>query len=615
METFLIFRKLNPEEIDAIKHQLLQKPGKIHSLPGCIRAQDFPDVEIEFFSSSLSQAANQRLLKEVLNFGDKKIAGNPVSELLNLEGLPLWHYQRFRIYFRLQPVFLIREFLHNLTLKKDKTVCYSDFPKDNFSDISGNVQFIQATNKNKNKKNYRAVLNYGFFFLLRVIMGLLMPPAIKDKKHMIVDRSIRQYCRNLLTLEPKLDNYNLSHLFDVADERFMIVSEVEPPKLRGTTSFRLQKLLFATNGRRKHTIFGEYLLFRGLISRWVHRKKKKLLHDLSKTIGLINHSRLSPEESLIFKAFADLNPTNSFFILKHLAFRRFFNRHPFITISAIDENSPATRCILDAARLSGSKTIGIQHGNIGTAQPAYKYTDLDRKNRIMADLTLVWGDYWKEVLVAKGNFDPNSVKITGQIRTDIIPQLLAYAGLSKTKYSQNSKMVVFASQPIPDPSLRWQAAYDVFSSFAGIKDARLVVKLHPAEKNDVQYYTEIANQAGYKNPSFLYDVDLYELIAGCNLLITCYSTVGGEAIYFGKPLIILDHHRTDLLGYHADGVAWQATDAQSLSSLSIEILRGELIPDKGKYAAFIHKYAFSIDGKATQRCLSAITGELSDISH
>jgi hypothetical protein len=80
-------------------------------------------------------------------------------------------------------------------------------------------------------------------------------------------------------------------------------------------------------------------------------------------------------------------------------------------------------------------------------------------------------------------------------------------------------------------------------------------------------------------------------------------------------LIILDHYRTDLLGYHADGVAWQATDAESLKSISEGILQGELIPDKEKYAAFIHKYAFTIDGKATQRCLSAITGEVSDISH
>ncbi len=614
METFLIFRKLNPDEIDAIQLQLQQVPGKILSLPGCIRSEDFPDHQIEFFSPSLSQYANQKLLKEVLHFGDKEIEKTHISELLNLGGLPLWHYQRFRIYFKLQLVFLIREALQSQIIEEEAT-CYSNFPEDNFSDISGNVQFFQATNQNKSKKNFRAVLNYGFFFLLRVMMGLLVPPKIKDKRHVIVDRSIRQYCRNLLTLKPKLDNYNLSHLFDLADEHFLIVSEVEPPKLRGTSSFRLQKSLFITNGRRKNTIYGEYLLFRGLISRQVHRQRKQLLHGLNKSIDLIGSSRLSPEESLIFKAFASLNPANSFFILKHLAYRRFFNKSPFLTVSAIDENSPATRCILDAARLSGSKSIGIQHGNIGSAQPAYMYTELDRQNKIMADLTLVWGDYWKEILVSKGNFDPNSVKITGQMRTDIIPLLLTHAGEVKSEFTQNSRLVVFASQPIPDPSLRWQAAHDVFMAFAGIKEANLVVKLHPAEKNDVQYYTEIAHQAGYKNPRFLYDVDLYELIAACDLLITCYSTVGGETIYFGKPLIILDHHRTDLLGYHADGVAWQAIDAESLASLSNGILQGELFSDKEKYAVFIQKYAFKIDGKATQRCLSAITEEIADISH
>lgn len=615
METYLIFRKLNPDEITAIQRQLQQSPGKIFSLPGCIRTEDFPDDEIKFFSASLNQTANQKLLKEVLNFGDKEIKETHISEILNLEGLPLWHYQRFRIFFKLQPVFLIREALQLLILKEAKTICYCNSSKDNFIDISGDVQFVQPTNLDKKKRNYLAIASYGLFFFLRVIMGLLMPPEIKDKKHVIVDRSIRQYCRNLLTFEPKLDNYNLSHLFDLADNRFLIVSEVEPPKLRGLNSFRLQKGLFNTNGRQKNTIYGEYLLFRGLISRQIYRKRKQLTHDLSKSIDLIESSRLSPEELLIFKAFVSLNSTNSFFILKHLAYKRFFNKTPFITISAIDENSPATRCILDAARLSGSKSFGIQHGNIGTVQPAYMYTELDRQNRIMADRTLVWGEYWKEVLVLKGSFDPTSVIITGQMRTDIIPLILTHASEVKSKYFQNSNLVVFASQPIPDPSLRWQAAYDVFLAFAGIREADLVVKLHPAEKNDEKYYTEIAHQAGYKNPRFLYDVDLYELIAACDLLITCYSTVGGEAIYFGKPLIILDHHRTDLLGYHADGVAWQVTDAESLKSTSLGILQGKLIPDREKYTAFIHKYAYSIDGKATQRCLSAITGEVADILH
>ena len=393
METFLIFRKLSPWEVSDLKQRLQQNQGKVIGLPGLIREEDFQGTTIEYLPTSLTQAANQKLLKEILRFGDKEIEGKAISERLNLDGMPIWHYQRFRIYFKLQTIFLLREALQ--LLKGETIKCYCDFSKENFSDISGgNIQFIQSTNQIKAKRNFRAILDYGLFFSVRVIMGLLMPPNLKDKKHVIVDRSIRQYCRNLLTLKPKLDNYTLSHLFDLADNRFLIVSEVEPPKLRGASSFRLQKALFSTNGRRKKTIFGEYLLFRGLISRQVHRKRKTLIHHLNTSADLIGLSILSLEESLIFKTFVSLNPTNSFFILKHLAYRRFFNKHPFITVSAIDENSPATRCILDAARLSGTKSIGIQHGNIGSAQPAYMYTELDRQNRIMADLTLVWGDYW-----------------------------------------------------------------------------------------------------------------------------------------------------------------------------------------------------------------------------
>lgn len=616
METILIFRKPGLDEIEEIRKLHIPDSCRIFFLPGVIEHEKFPGFKVLPIPGQLIRDADRELLSGILEFGDRYAGEASVSELLNLGGLPLWHYQRFRIYFRLQPVFRIRKVLKHFSQAEGTVFAYCNFPPVKLHGCLSPGIVIRARNEGvKQKKNYKALINYAVFFVLRVLIGFLRPVGSKGRKHLLIDRAFRQYCRHLLTMQPKLDNYILSPLFDLSDDEFLILSEVEPPKTSGSAHFRLQQEYFSGQGRGNRTLYGEYVLFRGLLSPRLHVRRKQLMDLLGRALKTIELSEMSVEERLIYESFLELSRTNAFFITKHLAYHRYFKTHHFVTVSSIDENSPATRCILDAARAYGSRIIGIQHGNIGDAQPAYLYTNTDRKNRIMADLTLVWGSHWKNVLVTRGNFSQDAVVITGQMRTDLIPKLLERSGEFRVKFTTRSHLAVFASQPMPDKSLRWQAAYDVFSAFRDLEEVELVVKLHPAERESVGYYSEIARKAGLNQVSILYDVDLYELVAACDLLITCYSTVGGEAVYFGKPLIILDHHGDDLLGYHAEGVAWQVKDVGRLKIISDEILRGRMKPDPEKYREFINRYAFAIDGAATQRTLSAIRAAGDDIFH
>ena len=135
----------------------------------------------------------------------------------------------------------------------------------------------------------------------------------------------------------------------------------------------------------------------------------------------------------------------------------------------------------------------------------------------------------------------------------------------------------------------------------------LIVRLHPREFDNPEYYSEIAKQTGCINYEIDTTSDLYQLIASCDVLITCFSTVGTETVYFHKPLIILDHLKQDVQGYIAEGVAFQATDADSLTRILTGILNGNLKIDRAKYDDFIQKYAYRIDGKVVERCIEAIT--------
>jgi CDP-glycerol glycerophosphotransferase (TagB/SpsB family) len=217
---------------------------------------------------------------------------------------------------------------------------------------------------------------------------------------------------------------------------------------------------------------------------------------------------------------------------------------------------------------------------------------------------LTWGEYWKQFLIEKGNYPKESVVSVGQIRTDVIPQLLK---AEKQKKAKPVEIIVFASQPQRDPELRYQAAFDVFKAVKRLQKSKLVVKLHPRETDDEEYYDSVAKDAGCTNYVIDRTSDLYKLIASCDTLITCFSTVGTETVYFYKPLVILDHLNQDIQGYVAEGVAFHATNSFTLESILTGIFRGNLKIDREKYDAFIQKYAYRIDGKVAERCIKAIT--------
>ncbi len=608
MDAILINRPLLHHEVEEVRKLVAGTDCKIFAtlaLPS-----ELTDLILEplYLSPSEKKQIYAQTLDSLLGFGDKQVSGIAVSDWFSLGSMPLWHYQRFRIFFPLRNLMYELAGLQKIAQQAAKVTCFtsSDLLIE-YPDLLPNIDLRFHNSSGKQKTNFIVVISYAIFALLRIIIGAFQMFNLRGKQHMILDRSEKQACIDPVTFRSKPDNYNLSYMLDRSGKRFMVLSEVDIPKFDSSSNFRLHGYYFWQRNRKSRTINGEYILFKAMMCVELHKEKQRILKELSLSIDAVGKATLTPNERIIFSFFVKLQRTNDFFIFKHLAYLRFFKKHKFIAISCIDENSPSVRCILDAGRSLGSKTIGIQHGNIGDAQPAYLYTSADRQNRIMADHTLVWGDYWKEFLISKGNYPSDGIHVIGQLRTDVIPKLKE-AGMQdiKQKLSGGKSLVVFASQPQPDANLRRQAAFDVFTALKDEKDVFVVVKLHPAERFAFDYYNAIARETGCVNYKLIYDIDLYRLIAACQVLITCYSTVGTEAIYFDKPLIILDHLREDLLGYHEEGVAMQATGSEDVKMMVRGFLDRQIIPDEIAYKSFISRYAFCIDGNAVDRCLSFI---------
>ncbi|HLO91910.1 MAG TPA: hypothetical protein VK172_12165 [Lentimicrobium sp.] len=605
MEVILILRQLTDAEKSDV--QLAEAKGTaVFVMPGLLTGPD-----AKYIPETLIKEAAADLISTIKELGDKETGHTSLSRLLTIEGVPLWHYQRFRVFFLLRSDWIINRCIAYYRKEYPKLKIYtpSGFTLNeqaNTEQGDDSLDVNQSRTVNKSPFNIRVLFNYVLFFKLRVLISMFRRVNISDKSNVIVDRSIRQVCRNLNTLEKKIDNFNLYPLFDSNTAGQLIISEVETPKLHSVKPFKLWKHYFNGEGRKDRTVYGEWILFKGLLSSAVRGKYKSLksqFEQVSNEVISLPQTMLTKEESKILKTFFSLKKSSHFYLLKHLCYYNFFRKYKFKTICAIDENSPATRSILDAARKCAVKTIGIQHGNIGDSQPAYLYSSKDAANKVMTDLTLTWGDYFTGFLLSKANYPPGSVKTVGQMRSDLIPAMKARSAEYRKSITDSPFLVVFASQPIPDADFRHKVAYDVFKSFSKIRDAKLIVKLHPAERFDADYYNSISLEAGCENADIRYEIDLYELLAAADLVITCFSTVGSEAVYFGKPLIIYDPFNEDLLKYVSEGVAFQATGLQSLQTLVEKIRTGQLAIDDEKYSGFIRKYAFAIDGQATYRTL------------
>lgn len=570
---------------------------------------DFQLIEQE---AETKREINFREMDAILKFGDTDYQGKTLAEQLTFNGMSLWHYHKFRVYFILRNLSYEIALVQKLTSEYDEVICYSSGPEtDLISDIADNVEFRYPSGNKKQKNSLIPKLNYGLFLATRFLNGLFQSFRKTGKKHLFLDRANKQWCLNLNSLKPEPENYNLAYVFAGADNDFMVIDEVEQPKFDEGNPFRLKKWMFFNPRKNLKRIPGEYILLRAVFSPEIWRNFRHTDGNIRNTLPSLLNESMSSKEKWLIKRMIQFHKASRLYLFKNLAYQRYFASQKFKTISTIDENSPAVRSILDAARSHNIRTIGIQHGNIHELHPAYRFTENDIQRNLICDSTIVWGEYWKEFLNKVSGYPIDRLFTAGQSRTDIIPvllkhreKLIAQSGLPK------KEIVVFASQLQQDPLLRERAAFDVFESVKDLANVHLVVKLHPSESGDSGYYHRIAAQAACSNYTITSSIDLYQLIASCKILITCFSTVGAEAVYFSKPLIILDHLEQDIQGYISQNVAFKATGWQEMKSLIERILSDDLKPDEEAREIFILRNAFAIDGQTSARMLDFIRRSL-----
>jgi hypothetical protein len=566
-----------------------------------------PGLEVDVFE--LSAAEKDRLSREVfpkvLAFGDLEVEGQSIARWLSYGKASDWYSHRFRIYFEQRAFAYAEHEIRLLQAQFDEIVVFHAFPGLERVGLGQNVRLVYGPQRKSERVSTRSVINYFLAFAGRALQGYLQKHRAKGKRHLILYRPTQEH--TLLALDGKTlirDDFLLGYMLQEAPSKFLLIEEFNAP-LVGET-YRLLRRHFGLRPKGRRYLNGEHVVFRGLLSRSVQRERRQIIANIHRDLDRMAAVVTDPFHQRIIQRLRGLDRTRKLYILRTLSYKRFFRSWNVDTITGTDENNAFTKPVLDAFKELGVKTIGVQHGTMGDMHPSFRFTSKDLALHPMPDLTIVWGEEWKRGLVEQGHYPVESVIVCGQQRTDLIP-VLRHVRKSELipGVDDERPMLVFASQPQPDKALRERAAFDVFRLIHKFPELQVALKLHPRERYDQAYYEEIARRAGSTNHHILFKVELYQLISACDLLVTCFSTVGSEAVYFRKPLIVLDYLNQDLLGYVKRGVAFHATRDSELESTVARILGGERC-SPAMVEKYIQDFAYRIDGKARFRYLNAI---------
>ncbi len=263
-------------------------------------------------------------------------------------------------------------------------------------------------------------------------------------------------------------------------------------------------------------------------------------------------------------------------------------------------------------------TLAIPHGLITPDSRAYMYAkdEISPQGNFRSpyhpipDKIAVYGEYDKTILTEVSSYPKESILITGQPRYDILSRVDELFD-RKTTFKRlglkpEKKLVVWTtqsqglSQEENDRSFR-----AVYSTIKQLSDeVQLIVKLHPNERNTTMH-KQIAEEIGI-DPLIVRDVDIYEVVYACDLLITKHSITGREAIAMNKPVIVLDLGKERMyIEYIKEGVALAAHNEEDLKNAIRELLKDDSkLAEKRKH--YIEKYLHKIDGKSTERVIALI---------
>lgn len=202
------------------------------------------------------------------------------------------------------------------------------------------------------------------------------------------------------------------------------------------------------------------------------------------------------------------------------------------------------------------------------------------------------------------DFIKDSVRIRKEINN--------FKYLEKYGIDLKKGLIVFASQPHDKKLYKVEEKRRILMglkmAMANFPDCMLVVKLHPYESYE-ELGNSILEKDCDKNIVVVKDINIFDLIYICDLLITKWSTCALEAILLDRLVMTINLGAAPDPFPYADnnvalGVYREEDIIPSLRRMLYDRNTKEMLMESR--SKFIEKYAYRLDGNATDRILSLI---------
>ncbi len=268
---------------------------------------------------------------------------------------------------------------------------------------------------------------------------------------------------------------------------------------------------------------------------------------------------------------------------------------------------------LAAARRRGCPSVAVQHGVIYPTHPVYRHARL--ATLVIPDVTCVFGQYERDVLVEHGGYVESEVAVTGSPRpvqagtldgNSIGREAERRAVRDELGVAEGDRLLVVSSANlwlVRDVHVVDMVARTLGGPLPGI---HVVIKQHPGETDEGPFRVlleGLAAAGGYSPPAVttVRNIDLYRLLRAADAHLGLHSTVLTDAVVVGTPnLISIDQAGGDLLGYVQAGVAQPVRDVDDVRSALADPPQA----DAAARAAFLERHFR--DGDAAERVAGVI---------
>ncbi|MCK9615625.1 MAG: CDP-glycerol glycerophosphotransferase family protein [Candidatus Omnitrophica bacterium] len=296
------------------------------------------------------------------------------------------------------------------------------------------------------------------------------------------------------------------------------------------------------------------------------------------------------------------------------AYAKIFKRDisNFRLVITTNDTTPIAKLIVKIAKAKRVRTLVIQHG-VTTGGEVGKFNNSSFFGfgflPLTADVMAIAGNISKDWLVSNGVM-PDKLKVTGLLHLDEYFKMqddktrtkqLKEDICKKFNFSNKIPLILFVSQHsagnnrISGYQLTPGETYKNLVCIAKAlkiynKKANLLVKLHPVLQEDESLYRDILISDGAENAKVTRKYRVSSLVLAADLVITCWSTVGMDAIFANKPLITLNLSGTfDKMPYAEKGAAIGVASETELSVAISNCLSGsstfyKLAQGRGKFS-------------------------------